>query len=131
MEALQSWLKAFPLWEGRSLGVDSPNLQPDHCTLFPLGEQELSRKEDVVGKVRIRYRKEFVLRRVLPAGETGSQWMEAFSQWAKTMAPPPLGQDTILRTREGRLKRLQSGGLATYEIKISMEYTEEWNNGEN
>ena len=119
------WIKTFPQWGDAPLSVDLTPPAPGSCGLFPIGEEEIERREDVLGNTQRRYRQEYLLRRVSLRGETAAAWLMAFGRWVKTATPPPLGADCIARALRGRLLTSVHTGIATYEIKISMEYTEE------
>ena len=106
------------------LAIDNTAPDPGSCGLFPLGEEELDRKTDVAGNARIRYRRTFSLRRVAVRGENAAKWLMDFGRWARTSQPPTLGDKTIARATRGRLLTSVATGLATYDITISLEYTE-------
>lgn len=131
LKKVASWVTSFPQWGDQPLSVDHTPPTPGTCGLFPIGEEELDRREDVVGNVHCRYRQEYLLRRVALRGENAAAWLLSFGRWVKTAPAPALGQDCIARALRGRLLTSVNTGIATYEIKISMEYTEELNHGKN
>ena len=124
LEQVAVWVKSYPGWGGAPLAVDNTAPAPGSCGLFPLGEEELERKEDVLGNARIRYRRTFSLRRVAVRGEQAAKWLMDFGHWARTAPPPALGQAPIARATRGRLLTSVATGIATYDITISLEYTE-------
>lgn len=124
LNQVAAWVQQFPFWEDQSLSVDTTPPKPGTCGLFPIGETEVSRKEDVLGNTHCRYRQEYLLRRVALRGENAAIWLMSFGRWARTAAPPAIGKDCVARAARGRLLTSVNTGIATYEIKISMEYTE-------
>jgi len=124
LEKVAAWVKSYPGWGGADLTVDNTAPTPGSCGLFPLGEEELSRQTDVVGNTRVRYRRNFALRRVAVRGENAARWMMDFGRWARTSDPPALGDQTVARAVGGRLLTSVVTGIATYDITISLEYTE-------
>lgn len=125
LNQVADWIKTFPQWGDAPLSVDLTPPTPGSCGLFPIGEEEVSRREDVVGNVVRRYKQEFLLRRVALRGEQAAAWLIAFGRWVRNTQPPALGQDCLAKALRGRLLTSVHTGIATYEIKISMEYTEE------
>ena len=126
LEKVAAWVKSYPLWGSTELAIDNTAPNPGSCGLFPLGEEELSRQEDVLGNQRIRYRRTFALRRVAQRGEVAARWMLAFGRWARTATPPALGEKTVAKATRGRLLTSVATGIATYDITISLEYTEDY-----
>ena len=125
LKLVAEWVQQFPHWEEQPLSVDTTPPKPGTCGLFPIGETELSRKEDVLGNTVCRYRREYLLRRVALRGENAAAWLMAFGRWARTATAPAIGKACVARATRGRLLTSVNTGIATYEIKISMEYTEE------
>lgn len=125
LNLVAAWVQQFPLWGGQALAVDTTPPKPGTCGLFPIGETEVSRKEDVLGNIVCRYRQEYLLRRVALRGENAAGWLMSFGRWARTAQPPAIGKDCVARATRGRLLTSVNTGIATYEIKISIEYTEE------
>lgn len=125
LQKVAQWVRQFPLWGEQALSVDTTPPEPGACGLFPIGEEELERRVDVLGSVTCRYRQEYLLRRVALRGENAAAWLMAFGRWARTAPPPNLGTDCVARALRGRMLTSVNTGIATYEIKISMEYTEE------
>lgn len=124
LEMVARWVKSYPGWGTADLAVDNTAPTPGSCGLFPLGEEEISRQADVVGNTRVRYRRNFALRRVAVRGENAARWMMDFGHWARTSDPPALGDQTVARATRGRLLTSVVTGIATYDITISLEYTE-------
>ena len=62
LENMKAWLQTFPQWEG-SIQVDYLDAVPGNTGLYPKGITELSRREDVLGNVKVRCRSTFLLRK--------------------------------------------------------------------
>lgn len=131
LQTLAAWVKTFPGWGNESLQVDQTPPAPGGCGIFPIGEEELERREDVLGNVVCRFRGEYLLRRMAIRGEDAAGWLMAFGRWARTAPSPHMGENCVVRVQRGRLLTSVHTGIATYEIRISMEYTEETKHGEN
>ena len=125
LQTVASWVLGFPQWGDQPLQVDMTPPAPGSCGLFPIGEEEIQRQEDVLGGILCRYRQEYLLRRVSLRGENAAAWLMAFGRWVKTTPPPKLGQECVARALRGRMLTSVKTGIATYEIKISIEYLEE------
>ena len=131
LQALVAWVKGFPLWGDQTLSVDQTPPKPGGCGIFPVGEEEVDRREDVAGNTVCRYRGEYLLRRMAIRGEDAAGWLMTFSRWARSAPGPQMGTNCVVRVSRGRLLTSVNTGIATYEIRISMEYTEEIQHGEN
>ncbi len=125
LEILKAWIMGFPQWGEAELRIDTTDAEPVSCGLFPLGCEELSRKEDVLGNVRQRLRQTFALRRVAQRQEAAAAWLLEFAQWVRLQSPPHIGENTRIRAEKGRLLSVTQTGTATYEVKIILEYDKE------
>ena len=124
IEILKGWLMGFPGWEG-GLDIDATGEKPGSCGLFPLGAQELSRREDVLGNVRRRLRCAFALRRVALHGPEAAEYLLELCRWIGEQPPPKIGENTRIRGEKGTMVKLCQTGTATYEMKIILEYDKE------
>ena len=70
-DILLSWLQD----NGILPAVDRCGVKPDQAGLFPLGVQELSRNEDVLGNIRRRARYSFLLRCTAIPGEDAARML--------------------------------------------------------
>lgn len=125
LEIVKNWVLAFPLWKGRPLAVDATPVQPESGGLFPLGMETLWRRENVVGTVRCRYRRRFLLRCQAGRGEAAAGWLMDFAAWVSKTPAPELGENPQVYTQGGKLAQAAPGKPATYEIKIIIEYEKE------
>ena len=127
LEKLKSWLREFPLWDGAELCIDSTDAQPAGCGLFPLGLEQLSVQEDLLGNRTIRFRQQFLLRRVAVRNEAAAAWLLEFQKWvcrqSRAGLCPRFGEEQHLRAEKGRLLRADQTGTATYELTLSADYT--------
>lgn len=131
LEMLRQWICTYPNWGDAPLSVDVTPPKPGTCGLFPVGETEVSRQENVLGQLKCRYRRDVILRRVAIRGEQAAGWLLDFGRWLRSQTPPALGDETCIKAEKGRLLTSVVTGIGTYEIKISIEYTEELANGKN
>ena len=130
LEKLKSWLQSFPQWGEAELLVDDTAAQPISCGLFPIGVEELSRKEDLLGNKSVQCRQTFLLRRIAQRQEEAAAWLMAFQAWVAQQAhaktAPTFGDvpgDEWIRAEKGRLSAVTQTGTATYEIRIVSQYT--------
>lgn len=134
LEKLKSWLQTFPQWAEAQLQVDDTAPEAVNCGLFPIGVEELSRKEDLLGNKTVQYRQTFILRRIAPREEAAAAWLMAFQAWiaqqAHAKTAPAFGDvpgKEWIRAEKGRLSAVTQTGTATYEIRIICEYTKIFN----
>lgn len=130
LEKLKAWLKTFPQWAEAELLVDDTAAEPVSCGLFPIGVEELSRREDLLGNQILQCKQTFLLRRIAQRQEEAAAWMMAFEEWvrqqAREKAAPIFGDvpgKEWIRAEKGRLSAVNQTGTATYEIRIVCEYT--------
>lgn len=130
LEKVKAWLQTFPLWAQAPLQIDDTGPEPVNCGLFPIGVEELSQKEDLLGNRQIDYRQTFLLRRIAQREEAASGWLMALQQWvqqqnaAGTAPVPGNAAKSRVRAEKGRLSAATQTGTATYEIRIVFDYTE-------
>ena len=129
LERVCSWLQTFPLWEG-TLQVDYADAMPGNTGLYPRGITELSRREDVLGNVKIRYGCTFALRRTACPGEENARWLLEFQNWVAEQdrlgLTPKFGDEPKterLRAFEGRLDSHKQVGSALYTVQLTAEFT--------
>ena len=122
---LKNYLMAFPEWGDTAITIDTTDPTPGSCGLFPLGTEELSRREDVLGNVKLRLRQTYALRRVALRQEEGAAFMAELAAWIRTQPAPDLGENTRIRGEKGRLASVSQTGTATYELKIITEFEKE------
>lgn len=131
LEILKAWLMNFPGWGDVTLSIDTTDPNPGSCGLFPLGTEELSRREDVLGNLTLRLRQTYSLRRVAVRGEDAAAFMAELSRWICEQPAPQLGADTRIRGEKGRLSSVDHTDTATYEMKIIAEFEKEIPYGNN
>lgn len=129
LDELKRWLQTFPRWEGM-LQLDDCEAVPGNNGLYPRGMTELSRRQDVLGNVKIRYSHTFTLRRAAAAGEENARWLLDFQNWVADQArkglAPQFGdepQSERLRAFEGRMQERTQAGCALYTVQLYAEFT--------
>ena len=130
LEQVQNWLKQFPLWGETVLYVDYTDAQPGNMGLFSGGIEELERKTDILGKVTVRNRCGFTLRRVSAgqqSNEADAAWLLEFQKWVQQQSvqgkAPVLGENTRWRAEKGRLREASQTGTGVYVVHLTVEYT--------
>ena len=132
LTTLSSWLLTFPGWdEGWVLHTDRTEAEPENTGLFPLGAEELSRREDVLGNVTVRCRYRFYLYRVAQQSDpqANARWLLEFQQWVQQQsaigAAPRFGDDPKaerLRAEKGKLSEASQTGTGTYVVTLTAEF---------
>lgn len=131
LEKLKNWLLTFPDWGEVLLQVDTTDPRPDNAGLFPKGMEELERKTDIAGNIRVRCRSSFVLRRVVTQNyDRAARWMEALQNWVYRQSmsgnAPIFGdadQPQRLYAKGGKLENNAQTGTAVYTVTLIAEYT--------
>lgn len=131
LEKLLSWLKTYPHWEGQ-LYTDHTEAAPVNNGVYPLGLEELERKEDVLGNVTARCRYRFTLQRMVTgqADNTAhAQWLLGLQSWVQAQCAarlaPTFGDEPAreqIRAEKGRLKDASQTGTAVYTVTITAEF---------
>ena len=129
LETMKAWLETFPAWEG-TLQFDYADAVPGSTGLYPRGITELSRREDVLGNVKVRYSCAFTLRRVAACSRENTRWLLQLQNWVAEQdrlgLAPRFGDEPKterLRAFEGKLDNRQQVGSALYTVQLSAEFT--------
>jgi len=129
LETLKQWLQTFPGWDS-VLQFDYAENIPGNSGLFPKGLTEISRREDVLGGMKIRYSCTFTLKRAAVAGEENARWLLCFQNWVAEQdmrgLAPKFGDDPKserLRAFEGKLENHTQVGSSLYTVQLSAEFT--------
>ena len=129
LEKLKQWLQAFPKWEG-SVCIDYVDVKPGSTGLYPKGLKEISRREDVLGNLQVRYRCDFLLRRNAGNSEENARWLLEFQNWVMEQSrlglAPQFGDEPKterIRAFEGQLQSHAQVGSAMYTVHLSTEFT--------
>ncbi len=129
IDKMRQWLMTFPQWEG-TLTVDALGPEPG-CGLFPGGIEELWRKQNLLGQVRVRCREHFTLRCLMtqPTDEAAS-WLLNLQQWVQQQSAqglaPTFGDDPAteqLTAQKGHLEKSAHPTLNAYCLPLTAEYT--------
>ena len=129
LENMKAWLQTFPQWEG-STQVDYLEAVPGSTGLYPKGITELSRREDVLGNVKVRCRSTFLLRKTAVGTEENARWLLAFQQWVMEQnrlgLTPKFGDEPKterLLAADGRLESHAQVGSSLYTVQLQAEFT--------
>ncbi len=126
LEFLRQWLTAWDGWGDMPLHIDDLGHQPENAGLYPLGEEVLERREDLLGGVKLRLRRRFALRRMTWAGEAAAGWLLELQQWVRQQSAlglaPAFGEDTVLRAEQGKCTEAATG-TAVYTVTLTAEFT--------
>lgn len=136
LDRIRDWLLGYPGWEpGVTVFMDTLDSVPGCGGLYPQGTEEVARRTDVLGNVRIRCRLRCMVYRVVSQGEDfapAARWMADFSQWVRQQAGAGLaprlgsGEEEWIQARNGRLVRRPQAGTGIYGVEIVAEY---WDRG--
>ena len=138
LEKLRQWVLSYPEWEG-ALYLDHTDAAPGNGGLYPLGLEELSRREDVLGNRQVRCRYRFCLYRVT-AGQgdkTGqAQWLLDLQQWIQqqcvTGNAPRFGdvpEQERIRAEKGKLRQVCQTGTGVYEVILTVDLVKYFEGG--
>ena len=117
LEKVRAWLVA----QGILPEVDSCGITPGETGLFPLGQEQLWLREDVLGNRVRRVKYTFLLRRSAIAGEAAADWLLQLQEQAAKNSPA-----NLLRfwAEKGRLVKNTGTGLGIYELRLMAEREE-------
>jgi len=124
LEKMRAFLQGFPLWQGE-LETDSTGPKTGSIGLFPLGVTQLSRREDLLGRVQTRYQAEFALRRVAAGNEEEAGWLLELQRWVMEQKSPGFGdapETETIRAEKGKLVS-RSQSAAAFAVKLTVEFT--------
>ena len=132
LEMMDNWLQTFPLWDCGKLTVDCTDGIPGNAGLFPRGVTEISRRQDVTGRIRSVNRMVFTLLTVRPAGQDNrdnAQWLLALQQWIRQECArgnaPQFGDDAGAQriwAEQGKLRKATQTGTAHYGVTVTVEF---------
>lgn len=129
LENMKVWLQTFPQWEG-NIQVDYLEAVPGNTGLYPKGITEISRREDVLGNVKVRCRSTFLLRKTADGTEENARWLLAFQQWVMEQnrlgLTPKFGDEPKterLLAADGRLENHAQVGSSLYTVQLQAEFT--------
>lgn len=116
-EIVRRWLQE----QGVLPATDTCGVTPGQTGLFPLGQEQLWLREDVLGNRTQRVRYSFLLRCSAIAGQDAAG--RILQLQALSIKNPPAG---ILqfRAEKGRLVKMTGTGLGMYELRLTAEREE-------
>ena len=136
LKKMRRWVQTFPQWK-EDLYIDYTGAVPGNAGLFPVGMEEVGRREDVLGNVTVSCRCRFTLYRVTTgqADNTGNaQWLLAFQNWVREQSTlglaPTFGDEPArehLRAEKGRLKNASQTGTGVYAVELTAEFVKKYN----
>ena len=138
LEKIKSWLMTCPVIKMEQIFVDHLPAEPGSVGLFQKGMQEVQRREDLLGnlKVHCRYR---VLLRCMVLED--SAWLPDFQQWVQQQAAggltPILGDvpsEERLQAMDGKLSERSQTGTRVCEVALVADFIkiyEEKDHGKN
>ena len=137
LEKVRQWVQTFPLWEeGNLLFIDFTDGVPGNAGLFPTGMEVLSRREDVLGGVKLRCRYNFCIYRVGAADDGGAdaRWLLQFQDWVLQQCAaglaPRFGDEPkmeTIRAEQGKLRDRQPG-MQVYAVVLTAEFVKKYEN---
>lgn len=133
---MRSWLQTFPQWDKAcDLYTDYTDALPGNSGLYPLGAEEISRQEDVLGNVTVRCRYRFCLCRVAGLADrlANAQWLLDFQQWVRQQsaagAAPAFGDDPAserIWAEKGKLSDASQTGTGKYTVTLNAEFIKQY-----
>lgn len=136
LERLRGWLSEAPGAERiREMRFDYTDQAGENGGIFPLGVREVSRKENLWGRVRVQCQLRFVLYLILlkapgvDAAENAAfvlqlqRWMmqQSVAHRAPTFGDEP--ESERLTAQNGALFDASDEGTATYKVELCVSYT--------
>lgn len=149
LEKIRYWLDQYPQIERlQGLKVDYYSEQPDNSSIAPSGLVEVSRKEDILGNVKVDNQYNFVLYFVLPKapgdddGATeNADWLLEFQEWVQEQSichlAPVFGDDPQserIKAQNGANEYADKDGTGIYTVHLSVEFIKKYEvkqNGKN
>lgn len=133
LEKVRQWVLTYPQWgEGTQLHMDYTDAVPGNGGLYPTGQEEVSRREDVLGNVTVQCRYRFSLYRVTTGQEdngANAQWLMGFQQWVQQQSAaglaPKFGdapEKEWIRAEKGKLGEASQTGTAVYAVTLTAEF---------
>ena len=119
MEDIKNWLEGFV----GTVCIDTLGPGPGSCGLYPVGLEQISRREDVLGNRTVGWRQIFLLRRVAARNEDAARWLLDFQSWVAQQSELGLAPFETVRAEKGKLLRSDQTGTATYEVRLTGEFT--------
>ena len=129
LDVMTQWLQTFPKWED-ALQIDYLEAVPGNTGLYPRGLTELSRQEDVLGNLKIRYRWNFLLRKAACGEAEDAKWLMEFQNWVAQQSAagnaPKFGDDPRrerIHALDGRLDSRKQSGSTHYTLQLIVEFS--------
>lgn len=135
LEKMRQWLRAFPGSDKlKTLEIDYTSPDPGSAGLCPGGLRELGRTRDILGNLTVENRYAFSLFCVFAkspgedsAAAANAEWLLALQNWLQSQCAqglaPQFGDNQKVRLLEGALYEATQEGLATYRVKLTVDFT--------
>lgn len=133
LEKVRQWVLSYPGWgEETWLYTDYTDAVPGNGGLYPMGLEEISRREDVLGNVTVQCRYRYSLYRVT-AGQADktdqAKWLLEFQQWVQQQSAagvaPRFGdvpEKERIRAEKGKLHQVSQTGTGIYGVTLTAEF---------
>ena len=130
LEKMKRWLDLCPYLQADALYTDTTLAVPANAGLYPMGQEILRQKEDVLGIRKADCRDTFLLRCVLPEGEKAAQLLMKIQNWVFSQnargITPGFGSRETVRAEKGRLEKATQVGTALYVLTLTAEFEKEY-----
>ena len=131
LEKMKAWLMTCPcLSQGFTLETDHTAAASGSAGLYPCGLEEISRREDVLGNIKVTNKLHFVLYQV-SCGEPDEQAgrLLALQNWVQQQCLAGLaphfgdvpGEESV-RAEHGKLKSVSPTGTRKHELKLTVQF---------
>ena len=137
LEKIRKWVSSYPGADWvRDMKVDYFSQHPDNGSIDPSGLIEVSRTEDILGKVTVENQYNFALYFVFlkdPDDDQGATenaaWLMDFQRWVQEQSIrkkiPTFGDDSAresARAQNGALYAADEEGTAIYTVQLSFNF---------
>lgn len=126
LQKMIRWLDLCPFIQTDLMHIDTTLAVPANAGLYPMGLKVLRHKPDVAGNHKAKCRYTFLLRCVLPEGETAAETVWKIQNWVFQQnmqgITPGLGQEESVWAEEGRLEKASQTGTSLYCMTLTVHY---------
>lgn len=130
LEKMKRWLDLCPYLQADAMYTDTTLAVPANAGLYPMGQEILKQREDVLGNRKADCRHTFLLRCVLPEGEKAAEQIIRIQNWVFAQnargSTPGFGSRETVCAENGRLKKTTQVGTALYVLTLKVEFEKEY-----
>lgn len=130
-ETVKKWLKSFPQWGNTRLWVDNTHYIPGSAGLFCEGLEEISRKQDILGTVKVINRCRFTLDWVMSTAmdpQVAADMLLSLQSWVQQQdllgLAPALGKNTHWKAEAGKRREITDAMTVIYTVSLTAQYEE-------